>query len=118
MSVIDRPRARAQLPGVACTGCAHGRIGHVSAEIVYESRSTWYNWTMDGSEKPNKWKTPAWMKSGTRVVIARGRKYPVGLTGAIRKIEKTGHGVEAWVDLDDKSSDHTAYISVLNLDPV
>lgn len=58
------------------------------------------------------------MSLGTRVVIARGRKYPIGSTGVIRRIEKTGHGVEAWVDLDDKSSDLTAYISVLNLDPV
>lgn len=68
--------------------------------------------------KPNKWKAPDWMKVRSRVVIARGRKYPIGLTGVIRRIEKTGHGVEAWVDLDDRSSDLTAYISILNLDPV
>jgi hypothetical protein len=48
----------------------------------------------------NKWKAPPWLKPGTKVRVARGRKFPIGITGQCLAILKTGHGVEAAVAFD------------------
>jgi hypothetical protein len=42
----------------------------------------------------NKWKAPPWLKPGTKVRVARGRKFPIGITGQCLAILDLGAGLE------------------------